>query len=114
VLDTTGRIVHTVSSGTSVEATPSWLHDDMGILYSSDRTGSAQLYVEEFTAPRDFASGRTLRLSDVETGMFEPSASPSANRLAGVFFRADGYHLGVGPCCGAPRATDRPALEPVT
>src|SRR6185369_140291 len=32
ILDTIGRIVHTVSSGTSIEATPSWLRDDRGIL----------------------------------------------------------------------------------
>ena len=30
ILDTIGRIVHTVSSGISVEATPSWLRDDRG------------------------------------------------------------------------------------
>ncbi len=99
VVDTTGRIVHIASSGTSIEAAPSWLPDDMGITYSSDRTGTAQIYVERFGAPRAFATARTVRMSDVSTGLFEPSAAPAGDRLAAVLFRADGYHLGVGACC---------------
>jgi hypothetical protein len=38
-------------------------------------------------------------MSDVTTGLFEPSAAPAGDRLAAVLFRADGYHLGVGACC---------------
>ena len=106
ILDTTGRIVHTVSSGTSIEATPSWVRGDRGIIYSSDRSGSAQLYVEEFAAPGHFAGARTYRLSSVQTGLFEPSASPDTTRLAAVFFRGDGYHLGVGACCTASGEED--------
>ena len=101
VVDTSGRIVHITSSGRSIESAPSWLPNDMGIVYSSDRTGSAQIYVEQFAAPHAFATGRTLRMSDVATGLFEPSAAPSGDRLAAVLFRADGYHLGVGACCAA-------------
>jgi hypothetical protein len=99
VIDTVGRIVHTVSSGTSIEANASWLHGDRGILYSSDRTGSAQLYVEQYTDAPTFAGAQTVRLSQAATGLFEPNVSPTTNRLAAVLFRADGYHLGVGACC---------------
>jgi hypothetical protein len=101
VVDTTGRIVHTASSGTSIEATPSWLANDAGILYSSDRTGIAQVYVERFTDSRTFADAVTYRLSNVATGLFEPTAAPRDSRVAAVLFRSDGYHLGVGDCCGA-------------
>ena len=101
MIDTTGRIVHTVSSGTSIEATPSWLPDDAGILYSSDRTGAAQVYAERFTDSRTFADAVTYRLSNVSTGLFEPTPAPRDNRTAAVVFRSDGYHLGVGDCCGA-------------
>lgn len=114
ILDTLGRIVHTVSSGTSVEATPSWLRDDRGILFSSDRTGSAQLYVQEFTRRDGFSEPRTFRLSDVETGLFEPNAAPNAPKISSVLFRADGYHLGVGSCCATGSgANDSRALERV-
>jgi len=101
VIDTTGRIVHTVSSGVSVEATPSWLANDAGILYSSDRSGSAQIYVERFSDPRTFADAATFRLSNVETGLFEPTSAPRDARATAVIFRVDGYHLGVGECCDA-------------
>jgi Tol biopolymer transport system component len=86
VIDTTGRIVHTVSSGVSVEATPSWLANDAGILYSSDRSGSAQIYVERFSDPRTFADAVTFRLSNVETGLFEPTSAPRDARATAVIF----------------------------
>ena len=101
VIDTTGRIVHIVSSGTSIEATPSWLSGDRGILYSSDRTGTTQVYLERYDAPRAFGTGHTTAVSAAATGLFEPSESRQSNRLASVLFRSDGYHLGVGVCCGA-------------
>jgi hypothetical protein len=99
VVDTTGHLVHIASSGNSIESAPSWLPNDLGIVYSSDRTGTAQIYVEQFAAPRDFATARTIRVSDVSTGLFEPNAAASGDRLAAVLFRGDGYHLGVGACC---------------
>ena len=111
VVDTTGRIVHIVSSGTSIEATPSWLPGDSGIVYSSDRSGSAQIYVERFSDPRTFAGASTFRLSSAATGLFEPNAAPRSGRAAAVLFRADGYHLGVGECCatGSSGAGERVA-----
>ena len=45
-------------------------------------------------------------MSDVATGLFEPSAAAAGDRLAAVLFRADGYHLGVGECC-APAGNAR-------
>ncbi|HTI64293.1 MAG TPA: hypothetical protein VL524_12280, partial [Gemmatimonadaceae bacterium] len=99
VIDTLGRIVHTVSSGHSVEATPSWLPNDAGILYSSDRDGSAQVYAELFGDAPNYAGAVTYRLSNAATGLFEPTEAPVGNRTAAVVFRADGYHLGVAPCC---------------
>ena len=61
VIDTAGRIRHIVSSGTSIEATPSWLSDDSGILYSSDRTGIAQVYLERFSAARNLRRRALIR-----------------------------------------------------
>jgi hypothetical protein len=99
ILDTLGRIVHVVSSGNSIEATPSWLPDDAGVLYSSDRTGSTQIYVERFDEQRSFAGATTFRLSNAGTGLFEPTSAPTSSRAAAILFRGDGYHLGVGDCC---------------
>ena len=108
IVDTLGRIVHVVSSGNSIEATPSWLPNDAGVLYSSDRTGSAQIYVERFDEPSTFGGATTYRLSNAGTGLFEPTSAPTSDRAAAVLFRADGYHLGVGDCC-APATQERVA-----
>ena len=101
VLDTTGRQLAVLASQRSIQATPSWTPNDDGVLYSSDYTGEAQVYLSRF-------DGSTFRLSRAVTGLFEPQESPNGDRLASVLFRSDGYHLGVAPCCG-----DGSALTPV-
>src|SRR6185437_662280 len=106
VLDTTGHVLHIVSSGSSIEATPSWLPGDAGIMYSSDRSGSAQVYVEEFGDPRTFVPSRTVLVSDAVTGVFEPSVAPRGDRVTAILFRSDGYHLGMAPCCDTLLARD--------
>jgi hypothetical protein len=95
VIDTTGQLLHIVSSGTSIEATPSWLRNDLGVVYSSDRTGVTQLYAEQYESPGRFDRSHTVRLSEASTGIFEPTMSPPGTTLAAVLFRSDGYHLGV-------------------
>jgi hypothetical protein len=105
VTDTLGRIVHIVSSGRSIESNPSWLPGDAGIMYSSDRDGATQIYVERFADARTFDEASTRRLSDVSTGVFDAVPSPSGRRATAVDFRIDGYHLGVGsyePSSGTP------------
>jgi hypothetical protein len=96
VLDTLGNILHVVSSGNSIEATPSWLPGDGGVMYNSDRDGSAQIYVERFANTRTFADASTRRLSNVITGTFEAEPSRDGQHIAATNFRIDGYHLGVG------------------
>ncbi|MEP6494906.1 MAG: hypothetical protein ABJF01_19625 [bacterium] len=111
ILDTLGRIVHVVSSGTSIEATPSWLPYDAGVMYSSDRTGVAQLYVERFASSSTFQDAHTIRLSHAVTGIFEPTSAPATSRTAAVLFRADGYHVGVGNSSSDLTGLDVPAYR---
>ena len=115
VLDSTGHELQVFASGHAVQATPSWTPNDSGVFYSSDRSGTAQIYL---TTLRD---GREYRVSEAVTGLFEPEAVgsrssgtevplPASTRpptagtrplptLAAVVLRGDGYHLGVGECC---------------
>jgi hypothetical protein len=109
IVDTTGQVQHVFATGHSVQATPSWSPDDAAVFYSSDRTGTAQLYLTSL------ADGRELRLSDAAAGLFEPEVRAGANAggeialasrtgqvpitIAAVALRGDGYHLGVAPCC---------------
>ncbi len=96
ILDTLGRILHIVSSGRSIEATPSWLPGDAGVMYNSDRDGSTQIYVERFGDTRTYEGATTRRLSQVTTGVFDVVPAPSGSRAAAADFAIDGYHLGVG------------------
>src|SRR5439155_2214803 len=72
VLDSAGRELRSFASGHAVQATPSWTSDDRAILYSSDRTGLAQVYLTTV------ADGREYRVSDAVAGLFEPEAAGSA------------------------------------
>lgn len=92
ILDSLGKEITVLASQRSVQATPSWSYDDSGVYYSSDYTGEAQVYFTRLDRT-------TYRVSHAGTGLFEPQASPREDRLAAVLFRADGYHLGVAPCC---------------
>lgn len=109
VLDSAGRELQLFASGHSVQATPSWAYGDSAIFYSSDRTGSAHLYVTRLAAPDEQA-----RVRDNTAGLFEPEvraglqldASDAARAaISAVTLRGDGYHLGVAPCCDLLNAT---------
>ncbi|HKO15759.1 MAG TPA: hypothetical protein VJU87_05945, partial [Gemmatimonadaceae bacterium] len=77
VLDSSGGTPRVIVGGHAVQATPSWTADDDGLLYSSDRSGSAQLYLARFGAADSAGTGvREYRLTDVATGLFEPVLSP--------------------------------------
>ena len=96
VLDTLGRVLHVVSSGRSIEATPSWVPGDAGVMYNSDRDGTTHVYVERLANTRTFDGASTRRLSSVATGVFNAVPAPDGNSAAAVEFRSDGYHVGVG------------------
>jgi hypothetical protein len=93
ILDSLGAEQQVLVSQRSIQATPSWAFDDGGIFYSSDFTGEAQLYLTRL-------DGATFRGSRALTGMFEPSPPPNGDSpLASVYFRSDGYRLGVTERC---------------
>ncbi len=109
VLDTLGHEQTLIASGHSIQSTPTWAPGDAGIFYSSDWTGSAEVYFVQLNANGE--PGVTDAVSRVPTGMFEPQESPKGDHLASVLFRADGYHLGVAPCCD-PRAQQWTRVAP--
>ncbi|MEX2180020.1 MAG: hypothetical protein WD801_14995 [Gemmatimonadaceae bacterium] len=114
VLDTTGAIVATLVSERTVNASPSWSPDGRYVYFSSDRTGITNLYQASF--PPAFATGEPMpplrRVSDAQTGLFEPQRAPRGQTMSAVVFRADGYHVGIAPLDSA-RAADAPALQTV-
>ena len=90
VLDTTGLVLNTLASARAVNASPSWTADGRALVFASDRSGSAQLWL----AALDGAEPRLL--SDDATGIFEPDVSPDGARLTATVYRATGEIVGVG------------------
>ena len=94
-----------LSSERAILSQPSWTPDGGGILYTSTRSGSSQMYY----AP---ANGRPHLTpnSSSSTGFFNPEISPGWRWLAGLDFRYDGYHVGYAPTPGFS-AFDHPPGE---
>ena len=99
VIDTAGRIEDTLVRERALNATPSWSPDGRYVYFSSDRTGTANLYRASFRAafPDTLMVPDLQRVSDAATGLFEPQPSAGGDMLAATVFRADGYHVGVAP-----------------
>jgi hypothetical protein len=115
VVDTAGNEQLLIGSGHSIQATPVWSSGDSAIVYTSDRTGSAQIYLTTLDDRRE------VRVSDAPAGLFDPQLragrSGKSNAIAAVVLRGNGYHLGVGTCCQPePAATSviSRTLPPVT
>ena len=90
VLDTMGRVLHSITRSRASNSEPEWTANDSTIVFASDRTGVSQLY-------RGQASGCcvTLRLTDATTGVFWPSISPDGKSIAAVRWESDGFHVGI-------------------
>jgi hypothetical protein len=98
VIDTAGAEQLVIASGHSIQATPVWSPGDSALFYTSDRTGTAQIYLTSL------ADRREVRVSDAAAGLFDPQLRATAgpdgvNAVAAVALRGDGYHLGIGTCC---------------
>jgi hypothetical protein len=115
VIDTTGAIVQTMIRERTIVATPSWSPDGRYVYFSSDRGRIANLHRAPFRAafPDTLMIPEVQRVSDTQTGLFEPQPSPDGRTLAAVVFKADGYHVGIAPLDSA-RSENASALAALT
>lgn len=93
VFDSAGRELQTLIRSSAITASPSWSPDGRHLVFSSERSGSSQLY----EASVERAGGDVRRLTQVATGIFDPEPSPDGKSVAATLYRADGYHIGVMP-----------------
>jgi hypothetical protein len=93
ILDPDGKVIDAFGATHSINSSPSWSADGRRIYFSSERSGSPQVYVVDVTT---FAPS-VGRITRAPTGVFAPEASPDRMELATLVFKADGYHLGVAP-----------------
>ena len=94
VIDTLGAITFSYQFTSAIPASPSWSRDGSKLFFSSDHSGTMQLYSIPVPAAGAHAAAR---LSNAVTGVFDPEPSPDSAWLAATFYRVDGYHLGIAP-----------------
>lgn len=93
-----GGVHYPVLSWPAIIATPSWAPDGRHIYFSSELSGSSQLYVIEVMRGDTIRGGeQARRLTSVATGIFQPEPSPDGRYLAASLYRVDGYHIGIFP-----------------
>ena len=66
---------------------PNWSYDGQYLFFSSDRSNIFNLYA--YSLPDD----QFYRLTNVNTGAFEPSASPDGEEMAFIQYHSSGYEL---------------------
>ena len=98
VLDT-GGVALTVTDGFGINAGPAWSPDGRWILFSSDRTGIANLYATDIVRiTRDAAAGAPTppvlrQVTNVLTGAFHPDVSPDGRWIAYAAYTDDGFRI---------------------
>ncbi len=108
VLDTLGGARRVLGDERAVLAAPSWAPDGRTLVWSSDRSGTPQLYA----ASMDDARVRRVDVSAL--GVTQPAPAPDAARVAALVLRADGLHLAVREATpGADTAGAAPLPAPV-
>ncbi len=112
VLDTLGALVRVMAGKRAVFASPSFSPDMRTMIWTSDRSGSMQIESGQLTAAEtDAASAgavsrdtltyrsdttRVSTITNVSTGVFQPSISPDGLHIAALVYRVDGFHVSVG------------------
>ena len=109
ILDAAGRVVAEATNDRAVAAAPAWSPDGRWVLFSSDRTGIANLYAWEVNG------GRVMQVTNVLTGAFQPDVSPDGRWIAFQYYRSDGYHVAripFAPAAWRPAPPVRPQVAP--
>jgi dipeptidyl aminopeptidase/acylaminoacyl peptidase len=82
----TGRVVE-VTHDRALDTGPEWSRDGRTLFFSSDRTGIANIYAY------DTVAGRTLQVTNVIGGAFQPAISPSGRRMVYLGYSIMGWDL---------------------
>jgi len=106
ILDNAARVVAEVTHGIGVNASPAWSPDGRFVLFSSDRTGIANLYAY------DRQRARLAQLTNVLTGAFQPDVSPDGRAVVFSAYHHDGFHIETSAFDTAAFREPKPARQP--
>ncbi|NJD11263.1 MAG: hypothetical protein FIB01_12795 [Gemmatimonadetes bacterium] len=106
ILDARGGVRQELTDGIGINSSPAWSPDGRYVVFSSDRSGIANLYAF------DRAQGKLAQLSNVLTGAFQPDVSPDGRSVAFSAYHHDGYHIEVLPFDPAAFRDPSPARLP--
>ena len=101
VLDTTGRPLQVTLRERAVAASPAWTPDGRTVVFTSDRSGRAEVYRAVVDPGRANATAGgdagVTAVGGAGAGVTYPSISPDGSQLAVTALRGDGYHIGIAP-----------------
>jgi hypothetical protein len=92
VLDTSGRVVTTVTNDRAMDMAPTWSPDGRQVLWASDRSGILNILAASFD-PEVPRMGDVRRVTNVATGVGYPSVDPSGRWLYVSAYRVDGWEV---------------------
>jgi Tol biopolymer transport system component len=112
ILDADGRLVRGATRDRAIDSAPAWSPDGRYVIFSSDRTGIANLFAY------DTEVDELWQATNVLTGAFQPDVSPDGRWIVFSFYGSDGYDIARIPFdpsawrpAPAPRAEVRGSVE---
>jgi WD40 repeat protein len=90
VLDTMGAQLLTVVGGPELNLAPAWSPEGRYVVFSSDRTGIANLYAADLSVQGD---PRLWQVTNVLTGAFQPEVAPDGRTIWFSKYHAGGFAI---------------------
>jgi Tol biopolymer transport system component len=87
VMDADGGAILPLTRTRAIDTAPAWSPDGRYVLFSSDRTGIANLFAH------DLEMDEVRQVTNVLTGAFQPDVSPDGRWIAFSVYGANGYDL---------------------
>ncbi|MFL5562586.1 MAG: hypothetical protein ACJ79K_14025 [Gemmatimonadaceae bacterium] len=102
-IDTSAMVAIVADEQGSVSAAPAWSTDGDSVYFTSDRSGTSEVYVAAVTG------GPAVRVSTALTALSDPEPSRAMGKpsVAAVWLRADGVTLGSGTAAARPDSVHR-------
>ena len=87
LMDPAGKLIQRVTADRFIDRDPTWSAKGDYLIFSSDRTGIANLFAYELS------SGRYFQVTNVLGGAFQPSTDPKDEWIAFQGYTKDGYDV---------------------